>query len=257
MQGGIARLPEKPNQMKTISLKGELRTKSGKKEAALLRRDKDPKGAKKDVRVPCILYGGKEQIKFSIIEKDFKPLVYTPEIHAVKLNVEGKEYNAILQDIQFHVVNDHIIHADFLEVVPGKSVVMNLPVQTEGTAPGVKAGGKLQKKLRTVRVKGPVDKMIDVLRLDVSKLEIGDSIRVGDLKYDGLTFLQAPNITVVGVRITRNVVEETPAAAAATTAAAPAAGAAAAAGAAKTDDKKAPAADAKKPAGDAKAPAKK
>ncbi|HXC03676.1 MAG TPA: 50S ribosomal protein L25/general stress protein Ctc [Bacteroidia bacterium] len=234
--------------MKTIKLNGALRTKSGKKDAMHLRRE---------AKVPCILYGGKETVTFSVIEKDFKPLVFTPEIHAVKLDVGGKEYNAILQDIQYHTVTDHIIHADFLEVVPGKSVVMNVPVQTEGTAPGVKAGGKLQKKLRTVRVKGPVEKMIDVLRLDVSKLEIGDSIRVGDLKYDGLTFLQAPNITVVGVRITRNVVEETPAAAA-TTAAAPAAGApAAGAAAAKTDDKKAPAADAKKPAGDAKAPAKK
>jgi len=235
--------------MKTISLNGALRTKKGKKDAMHLRRE---------AKVPCILYGGKEQITFSIIEKDFKPLVFTPEIHAVKLNVEGKEYNAILQDIQYHVVTDHIIHADFLEVVPGKSVVMNVPVQTEGTAPGVKAGGKLQKKLRTVRVKGAVEKMIDVLRLDVSKLEIGDSIRIGDLKYDGLTFLQAPNITVVGVRITRNVVEETPAAAATTAAATPAAGApAAGAAGAKADDKKAPAGDAKKPAGDAKAPAKK
>ncbi|MFI5148767.1 MAG: 50S ribosomal protein L25/general stress protein Ctc [Bacteroidia bacterium] len=235
--------------MKTIKLNGVLRTKSGKKDAMHLRRE---------AKVPCILYGGKETVTFSIIEKDFKPLVFTPEIHAVKLNVEGKEFNAILQDIQYHTVTDHIIHADFLEVVPGKSVVMNIPVQTEGTAPGVKAGGKLQKKLRTVRAKGPVEKMIDVVRLDVSKLEIGDSIRVGDLKYDGLTFLQAPNITVVGVRITRNVVEETPAAGATTAAATPAAGApAAGAAAAKTDDKKAPAADAKKPAGDAKAPAKK
>ncbi len=229
--------------MKTINLTGSLRTKNGKKDAMHIRRE---------AKVPCILYGGKEQVTFSVIEKDFKPLVYTPEIHTVKLSIEGKEFDAILQDIQYHPLKDSIIHADFLQIMPGKAVTMNVPVQTTGAAPGVKAGGKLQKKLRTVRVKGPVEKMPEVVKVDVSKLEIGQSVRIGDLKYDGMTFLQAPNITVVGVRITRNVVEETPAAGA-TTAAAPAAGAAAAA--AKTDDKKAPAADAKAPA--AKAPAAK
>jgi large subunit ribosomal protein L25 len=230
--------------MKVIELNGVLRTKKGKKDAMHIRRE---------AKVPCILYGGKEQITFSVIEKDFKPLVYTPEIHTVKLNVDGKVYNAILQDIQHHTISDAITHADFLEIMPGKAVTMNVPVQTTGAAPGVKAGGKLQKKLRTVRVKGAIEKMPDVIKLDVSKLEIGDSIRVGDLKYDGMTFLQASNITVVGVRITRNVVEETPAAGA-TTAAAPAAGAAAAG---KAADAKAPAAaaDAKAPA--AKAPAAK
>jgi len=230
--------------MKTINLTGSLRTKNGKKDAMHIRRE---------AKVPCILYGGKEQVTFSVIEKDFKPLVYTPEIHTVKLSIEGKEFDAILQDIQYHPLKDSIIHADFLQIMPGKAVTMNVPVQTTGAAPGVKAGGKLQKKLRTVRVKGPVEKMPEVVKVDVSTLEIGQSVRIGDLKYDGMTFLQAPNITVVGVRITRNVVEETPAAGA-TTAAAPAAGAAAAAGA-KTDDKKAPAADAKAPA--AKAPAAK
>ena len=235
----------KPNKMKTLTINGTLRTKNGKKEAKLIRREE---------KVPCVLYGGKEQVTFSVIEKDFKPLVFTPHIHTVKLNLEGKEFDAILQDIQYHTISDKIIHADFLQIMPGKSVVMNVPVVTEGAAPGVKAGGKLQKKLRTVRVKGPIEKMPEEIKLDVSKLEIGDSIKIGDLKFDKLSFLQAPNITIVGVRITRNVVEETPAAGA-TTAAAPAAAAAGAAAAGKTDDKKAPAADAKAPA--AKAPAAK
>jgi large subunit ribosomal protein L25 len=232
--------------MKALNISGSLRTKIGKKEAKNIRREE---------KVPCIMYGGTEQIKFSVIEKDFKPLVFSPEVHTVNLNLEGKEYTAILQDIQYHTISDKIIHADFLQLLPGKAVIMNIPVSTTGTAVGVKSGGKLQKKLRTVRVKGPIEKMPEVIKLDVTNLEIGDSIRIADLKFDGMTFLQAPNITVVGVRITRNVVEETPAAGA-TTAAAPAAGAAAATPAAgKTDDKK-PAADAKAPAAKAPAPKK-
>ena len=229
--------------MKVLNINGSLRKKAGKKDAMHLRREE---------KVPCVLYGGKEQITFSVIEKDFKPLVYTPDVHTVKLNIEGKEFNAILQDIQHHVISDKIIHADFMEIMPGKSVVMNIPVKTEGAAPGVKAGGKLQKKLRTVKIKGPIEKMPEAIKVDVTKLEIGDSVKIGDLKYPGMTFLQAPNITIVGVRITRNVVEETPAAGA-TAAATPAAGAAAPA--AGKADAKAPAADAKAPA--AKAPAAK
>ena len=227
--------------MKVLNINGEIRKKAGKKGAMDLRRKE---------KVPCVLYGGKEQITFSVIEKDFKPLVYTPDVHTVKLNIDGKEFNAILQDIQHHVISDKIIHADFMEITSGKAVVMNIPVKTEGAAPGVKAGGKLQKKLRTVKMKGPIDKMPESIKVDVTKLEIGDSVKIGDLKYPGMTFLQAPNITIVGVRITRNVVEETPAAGVA----APAAAAAAPAAAGKADEKK-PAADAKAPA--AKAPAAK
>ena len=223
--------------MKVININGTIRSKVGKKDATLIRREE---------RVPCVLYGGSEQIAFSVIEKDFKPLVFTPDVHTVKLNLDGKEYHAIMQDIQHHVISDKIIHMDFLQLIPGKAVTMNIPVQTEGAAPGVKAGGKLQKKLRTVRVRGPIEKMPEAIKIDVSKLEIGDSVHIGDLKYEGMSFLQAKNITIIGVRMTRNVVEETPAPGATTAAATPAAGAAAAA---KTD--------AKAPAGDAKAPAAK
>jgi large subunit ribosomal protein L25 len=223
--------------MKTLNINGAIRTKIGKKGATDIRRDE---------KVPCVLYGGTEQISFSVIEKDFKPLVFTPDVHTIKLNLDGKEFHAILQDIQYHVISDRIIHVDFLQLIPGKSVTMNIPVQTEGAAPGVKAGGKLQKKLRTIRVRGPIEKMPEAIKLDVSKLEIGDSIHIGDLKYEGMSFLQAKNITIVGVRMTRNVVEETPAPGATTAAATPAAGAAAAG---KADEKK--------PAGDAKAPAAK
>src|ERR1044072_3341768 len=140
-----------------------------------------------------------------------------------------------MKELQLHPVTDKILHVDFLEVAAGKSVTFELPVKFEGTAPGVRNGGKLLRKMRKIAVRGPVEKFPDALTIDVSKMEIGDVIRVGDVKIDGLTLLHEPNITIVAVRVTRNVVEDEQKPAA-TAAAAPAAGAAA------------PAADAKKPA---------
>jgi len=202
--------------MKTLTITGSKRTNVGKKDAADLRRSE---------MVPCVIYGGKEPVHFAANEKQFRELVYTPDIHAVKIDVGGTQYDAVMKDIQFHRVTDKIIHIDFLELIAGKAVTMELPVKTEGAAPGVRAGGKLLKKMRTVTAKGAVDKFPEAIIVNVEKMEIGDSVRVKDLKIAGLEFLSAPNATIVAVRVTRNVAEEVPAAGAAAT---PAAGAAAA-----------------------------
>jgi large subunit ribosomal protein L25 len=211
--------------MKSVAISGSLRTNVGKKDA---------KGLRTSGMVPCILYGGTEQVKFAVEERAFKPLVYTPDVHIVELDLNGKKHNAIMKELQLHPVTDKILHVDFLEVAPGKAVSMELPIRFEGTAPGVRNGGKLLRKMRKIAVRGPVEKMPDALIIDVSKMEIGDTVRVGDIKIDGLTFHEKPNITIVAVRVTRNVVEEPSAKTA--TAAAPAAGAAAPA----ADAKKAP-----------------
>lgn len=202
--------------MKTLTITGSKRTQVGKKDAADLRRSE---------MVPCVLYGGKEPLHFAAPEKEFKPLVYTPDIHAVKIDVGGTQFSAVMKDIQFHKVTDKIIHVDFLEITPGKAITMEIPVKTEGAAPGVRAGGKLLKKLRSLTAKGTLDKFPDAITVNVEKMEIGDSVRVKDIKLDGIEFLNTPNATVVAVRVTRNVEEEAPAAAATTAAAAPAAGA--------------------------------
>lgn len=205
--------------MKTLTITGSKRAKVGKKDAADLRRSE---------LVPCVLYGGKEPLHFAAPEKEFKPLVYTPDIHAVKIDVGGTQFSAVMKDIQFHKVTDKIIHVDFLEIVPGKAITMEIPVKTAGAAPGVRAGGKLLKKLRSLTAKGTLDKFPDAITVNVEKMEIGDSVRVKDIKLDGIEFLNTPNATVVAVRVTRNVEEEAPAAAATTAAAgaaAPAAGA--------------------------------
>jgi len=207
--------------MKSVSISGSPRVNVGKTDATALRNAK---------QVPCVLYGGKEQVHFSVLEADFKNLIYTPSVNTVNLDIAGKKYNAILQEAQFHSVKDNLLHVDFLEIVAGKPVTMNIPVRTTGTSPGVRNGGKLNKKLKTLRVKGLVEKMPDTIDVAIDNLEIGQGVRVSDIKLDGLTFLNAQNITVVSVQITRAVAAEAaaPAAPAAAKAAAPAAAKAAA-----------------------------
>jgi large subunit ribosomal protein L25 len=137
----------------------------------------------------------------------------------VEIDVAGKKFNAIMQEAQFHKVNDSLLHVDFLEIVAGKPVTMNIPVKTTGTSPGVRAGGKLVKKLKTLKVRGLVEKMPDTIDLAIDSLEIGQGVRVADIKIDGLTMLNAANVTVVGVQTTRAAAAEATAAAAATGAA--------------------------------------
>lgn len=216
--------------MKAVSISGSLRANVGKKDAVALRNAN---------QVPCVLYGGKEQIHFAIPSPEFKNLIYTPEVQTVDLSISGKKYSAILQEAQYHALTDSLIHVDFLEIIPGKAVTMNIPVKTTGTSPGVRAGGKLVKKLKTLKVKGPVDKMPDNINIAIDELEIGQGVRVGDIKLNGLTLLNAESVTVVSVQVTRaavaNADEAAKAAAPAKGAAAPAAAKApaAAAGAAK------------------------
>lgn len=218
--------------MKTVSISGSPRANVGKKDAKALRREG---------KVPCVIYGGKEQVTFIASERDFTKLLYTPDVHIVNIALSGKTYNAILQETQFHPLTDKLLHADFLEIIPGKAVTMSIPVRTKGSAVGVKEGGQLQLKHRHLKAKGVIEKMPDSITLDVTNLKVGDSIHISDLKFEGITFLEKPNVTVVGVRYTR-VVEETPVAAA-TTAVTPVAGATPAAGTtpapeAKKDEKK-------------------
>ena len=209
--------------MKTVSISGSPRANVGKTDAKSLRR----KGI-----VPCVLYGGKEQVFFQADERVFTKLVYSPDVASVKLDIAGKSVDAILQEIQFHPVTDKIVHIDFLEVFPDKPVVMNIPIKIEGSAPGIQAGGKLQRKMRELKAKGLISKIPDSILINVSTMELGDAVKVKDLKYDGVSFLHPLENTVIAVRMTREVVEETPVAAAATTeAGTPAEGVAAAAAA--------------------------
>ena len=136
--------------MKIVSLSGLLRANVGKKDATALRR----KGT-----VPCVLYGGKEQIHFFADERAFKNIIYTPDVCFVDLDINGKKAQAMVQEAQFHKVNDRLIHVDFLEIVEGKPVTIGIPVKVKGQAEGVKAGGRLILSHRLVKVKGPAAKI--------------------------------------------------------------------------------------------------
>jgi large subunit ribosomal protein L25 len=208
--------------MKTVQLSGSLRANVGKTDAAALRAAG---------MVPCVIYGGGEQIHFSADIRHFKNIIFTPETNLVDITIDGKTYKTVLQEAQYHKINDNLIHADFLMVTENKPVTVQLPVRTIGQAEGVKAGGKLTIKMRKLKVRGLVSKLPASIDLNVKGLSIGKSIAAGDISIDGISILHPKNISVVSVVTTRAaaVVEE---AAASTAAAAKTAAPAAAAKAA-------------------------
>jgi len=180
--------------MKTVSMSGSPRENVGKKDAKKMRNAG---------LIPSVIYGGKEQHHIAISVKDFKELVFSHEIAFVKIDVEGKVYDVILQDIQYHPVTDNILHADFLELIEGKPIVMGVPVNTTGVAPGILAGGKLQTKLRKLKVKALPEYIPETISLDISKLNIGGSIKVKEVEIENATILDAQNAVVVAVKVTR------------------------------------------------------
>ncbi len=220
--------------MKSISISGTKRAAQTKQETKQLRAEG---------KVPCVLYGGKEQYHFSAPASSFKGLVYTPEVHTVELDIDGAKFNAIMKDIQFHAVSDKILHIDFLELSDAKKVTIEIPVRIKGNSVGVRAGGQLINKIRKLKISALPKDLPDLVELKIDDMNIGDSVRVRDIKVKGVEFLDSPYNVITAVKTTRVVVEDKTAAPAAA-AAAPAAGAAAAGAAAPAA--KAPAKDEKK-----------
>lgn len=163
--------------------------------------------------VPCVIYGGIENVHFSAPILDFRHLVYSPDAHTVNITVDGAAYQAIVQEVQFHPVSDKLLHIDFLAIHADKNVIMEVPVKISGTSEGQKQGGKLLVKVRKLKIKSLPAFLPDAIEVDVTPLGIGQSVRVGDLKLKGVEFMDSANNIIVGIRTTRNVVE-TPAAAA-------------------------------------------
>jgi large subunit ribosomal protein L25 len=180
--------------MKSISISGSVRQNVGKRDAKELRYEG---------KVPCVLYGGKEQVHFSVFEADLKHLVYTPEVYFVDLSIDGKKYRATMQDIQFHPLTDLINHIDFLEIDENKPVTMMLPVKFVGSSPGVKMGGKLVHKIKKLKVRGLPKDMTDNVVINIDNLELGKMIRVSDVKVENLTILDAKSNSIVSVETSR------------------------------------------------------
>ncbi len=191
--------------MKTLEIIGYKRANLGKK-------------ASHDLRLegyaPCVLYGGKDQVHFYSPMILFKELLYTPNVYQVNLNIEGDQYSAILQDAQFHPVNETILHVDFLELSEDKPIKMEVPVRFTGVAPGVQKGGKLISKLRKVQIKAKPANIPDYIDVDISNLELGKSIKVGELKPEAYVLLNSPNTPIATVEVPRALrgKEEAPAA---------------------------------------------
>lgn len=180
--------------MKTIILKGLEREAIGTANAQRLR---------EEGLVPCVLYGGGEHVHFSVYRDDFKNLVYTPNTYLVKIEVGGKSYKAIMQDVQFHPVNDTLIHVDFLAVDESKPVVVAIPTKVTGNSPGVRAGGRLAVKLKKVKIKGLLSDLPDALEINIDSLELGKSIKVENVSLPNVELLAASNVAIVSVEATR------------------------------------------------------
>ena len=186
--------------MKSITINGTIRKVLGKKSTKELR--------KQDM-VPCVLYGEGEPIHFTAKELDFSKLVYTPNAHTVKIILEKNELDAILQDIQFHPLSDKILHIDFYQLNENKEVAMEIPVRTEGSAPGVLiTGGVLIHNERKLKVKALPKNLPDFITADISNLELGDKLYSSELKTEKYEFLHPENTVVCQVRVARASLKE-------------------------------------------------
>ncbi|MFY9150632.1 MAG: 50S ribosomal protein L25/general stress protein Ctc [Prolixibacteraceae bacterium] len=180
--------------MKSIAIKCTKREVVGKKEAKRLRSE--------DL-VPGVLYGGEEPIHFYAPEKEFKSIIYTPNAYLVNLDIDGAVYQSIIQDKQFHPVEERLLHVDFLRTSETKKVKMEIPVKVEGFAKGIRKGGKLKLNLRTLKVKAFVKDLPDNIAINVDDLDLGQSYKVASLERENLEFLNAKAVPVVTIMITR------------------------------------------------------
>lgn len=181
--------------MKTFELKGTLRTDLGKKATKDLRASE---------KVPCVLYGGNEILHFAVESADLRHLVYSPNVYIVNINIDGKTSQAIMKEIQFHVVSDAVEHIDFLQVAEDKKITVSLPVQLNGLAEGVKQGGKLVLKQRLLKAKALPKDLPETLDVDVTELTMGKTIKVGDLSFPNIEILDSKNAVVATIKLTRS-----------------------------------------------------
>jgi large subunit ribosomal protein L25 len=206
--------------MKSITIEGQLRTESGKKSTRQLRSQQ---------LVPGVIYGGKSEINFSAPATSFKGIVYTPEFMLAEVKVNGNTHRCILKDLQFNKVTDELIHVDFLELVEDKKIIATLPLKYVGTPAGVKAGGKLVTKMKSIKIKTLPKYLKEFIEVDLSNLQLNENLRVENIIADNMEVLNSPRIPIASVTMTRQLKQEeaaapkTAAGAAAPKAAAPAA----------------------------------
>lgn len=180
--------------MKTIQINATARNEYGKKVAKHLR---------KEGKVPCVVYGLGEHMDITVSEDELRKLIYTPHIYIVELNIDGKIYPTVLKDAQYHPVKDNVLHVDFFRINEEKPVEIEIPVVLDGLAEGVRAGGKMNLRMRKLKVKGIFTSIPERLHIDVTKLGLGKSIQVGELSFEGLELTNAKESVVCAVQLTR------------------------------------------------------
>lgn len=187
--------------MLEINLSGAKRAESGKKASKEMR---------KQGLIPCNIYGVKkgenglpEALSFAVPFSELRKAVYTPNVYVVNLNIDGEEKKAIIKELQFHPVSDALLHVDFLEVTAEKPVTVGIPVELKGLAAGVRNGGRLALLVRLIKVTASYDKIPEKLVLDVTNLELGKSIKVGQLDFEGLEFATPKEVNICSVQATR------------------------------------------------------
>ena len=166
--------------MKTMSISAKKRNEVGKKSTRELR---------KEGMVPCVMYGGDNVIHFYADEKDFTRLIHTADVYLINLDIEGNRHKAILQAKQFHPVTDSLLHVDFVEVFEDRPLIVRLPIKLTGSSIGVKNGGKLRQRRRLLKVRGLLKHLPEFLEIDMTNVDIGDVIKIGDLSFENLEIL--------------------------------------------------------------------
>lgn len=187
--------------MQSVTLQGTVRTELGTKYAKQLR---------DQGQVPCVMYGGEAPVHFYAPILAFRDLVYTAEARMASIELDGKTYQAVIQDMQFHVLNDSLTHVDFIQVLDGKPVTIQVPMVLTGNSRGVRNGGKMKFSLRNLKVKGLINDLPSSIEHDITELRIGQAIRVADVKAGKpYEILNADNAVVVSIAMSRNAVADT------------------------------------------------
>lgn len=187
--------------MKEIDVKGQKRAETGKKASKLLR---------KEGLIPCNLYGEKkdengnpEAMSFAVPTNELRKIVYTPHIYVINLIIDGESHTAVLKELQFHPVTDTLLHVDFYEINDQKPITIGIPVKLTGLAQGVRDGGRMNLSVRKINVTAKYQDIPEHLDIDVTSLQIGKSIKVGDLHFEGLELATSKDVVVCSIKATR------------------------------------------------------
>ena len=185
--------------MKSVKIEGSIRSEFGKTATRHLR---------SEGKVPCVIYGGEKEVHFSAPALAFRPLVYTPDFQLADITVNGADYRCILKDKQFDVVTDELSHIDFLELVEGKKITANLPLKYTGQPAGVKAGGRLETKMKTLKIRTLPKHLKEAIEVDITNLQLNENMRVQDVNAENMEVMNSPRIPIASIVLTRALKQE-------------------------------------------------